>query len=86
MSISLIGAHHSKQHSGLKCHEALWPLPPLTVRPSAQSTHARKPEGALPPVESDDSLNAGWDGPCGKGRASQGMVPRSAQFRARRDG
>ena len=55
MSISLNGAHHSKQHSGLK--------PFGHFPPSAQSTHARKTEGALPPVYTDDSLNAGWVGP-----------------------
>jgi hypothetical protein len=38
--------------------EVLWPLPPLsTIDPRSE------PEGALPPVETDDSLNAGWDGP-----------------------
>jgi hypothetical protein len=38
--------------------EVLWPLPPLsTVDPRSE------PEGALPPVGTGDSLNAGWDGP-----------------------
>jgi hypothetical protein len=38
--------------------EVLWPLPPLsTIDPRSE------PKGALPPVETDDSLNAGWDGP-----------------------
>ena len=66
MSISLNGAHHSKQHSGLK--------PFGHFPPSAQSTHARKTEGALPPVETDDSLNAGWDGPSSRNVSAAAMT------------
>ena len=49
------GAHHSKQHSGLKSFGH--------CPPSAQSTHARNPREPCHRYETDDSLNAGWDGP-----------------------
>ena len=51
-------AHWSTPQQATFRTEVLWPLPPLsTIDPRSE------PEGALPPVETDDSLNAGWDGP-----------------------